>query len=40
MGIALSKSGKIDSAIENVFATGNLPGTADLGMNQNTGNIK
>jgi hypothetical protein len=40
MGLALGKSGKIESAIENVFATGNLPGVADLGMQQSTGKKK
>lgn len=40
MGLSLGKTGKIDSGFENVFATGNLPGLADLGLQQSTGNIK
>lgn len=37
MALALSKAPKLDSVFENVLATGNLPGMADLGMQQESG---
>lgn len=37
MSLALSKCVKIDSAVENVLSTGNLPGVTDLGSQQDSG---
>lgn len=37
MGSLLGRCGKMDASFENVFATGNLPSSADLGLQQTSG---
>lgn len=37
MGTAMAKCGKMDGSFEIVFATGNLPSNADLGLQQESG---